>query len=57
MQKNSLLHIKRDIEPKKIFQISIWGDALGLQYEPPTYLKLSDPPINRLILGTVGLSM
>jgi hypothetical protein len=30
---------ERDIETKKVFQISIWEATLGLQYAPLPYLK------------------
>jgi hypothetical protein len=32
--------IARDIDTKKLFQISILGDSLDLQYEPPKCLKI-----------------
>jgi hypothetical protein len=30
-----------------VFQTSIWGDALELQYDPRTDLKFSDPRFER----------
>jgi hypothetical protein len=32
-------HFLKGTDTKKVFQINIWGNALNLQYEPPTYLK------------------
>jgi hypothetical protein len=40
-----------DIGTKKVWQISIWGDALGFQYEPLAYFKkFSDQPLKATIL-------
>jgi hypothetical protein len=36
-----MLHrVSRDIDTKKVYQISMWWDALYLQYEPLPYLKI-----------------
>jgi hypothetical protein len=32
--------IERDIDTKKVFQINILGDALGIQYETLLYLQI-----------------
>jgi hypothetical protein len=32
--------IERDTDTKNAFQITLWGDAFDILYEPPTYLKM-----------------